>query len=53
MYAIRSYYELAGERVEIADALHGDEERLVLRQPRIHQRPRLAAQVILQLVRIP
>ena len=44
--------KLAGECIKLSDALHGDEERLVLREPRLHECARLAAKVILELVRV-
>ena len=42
--------ELAGERVEVAHPLHGDEERLVVREAGLVQLRDLAAKVILELV---
>ncbi len=42
--------ELAGERVEVAHPLHGDEERLVVREAGLVQLGDLAAKVILELV---
>ena len=42
--------ELAGERVEVAHPLHGDEERLVVREAGLVQLGDLAAKVVLELV---
>ena len=42
--------ELAGERVEVAHPLHGDEERLVVREASLVQLRDLAAEVVLELV---